>query len=195
MKDFLLRMNLQLFSADTGSEGTPDNADKESDAKDKESTESKDKQEIKGKYTDEDVDKIVQKKYAKWQKELEDKQKEAEKLAKMNAQEKMEHEKKQLEEKIAEYERKETLHSMSKEASKMLTDAELPVDGELLELVTNEDAEVTKKAVQTIIAFASKLIKENARQTTPNDGASFTADKNAKLDVAEIAKKARIIEN
>ncbi|WP_256463848.1 DUF4355 domain-containing protein [Vagococcus sp. CY52-2] len=45
------------------------------------------------KYTDEDVNAIVDKKFAKWQKDLEAKKQEAEKLAKMNAEQKALHEK------------------------------------------------------------------------------------------------------
>lgn len=44
------------------------------------------------KYSDADVDEIINKKFAKWQKEQEKKISEAEKLAGMNAQEKAEHE-------------------------------------------------------------------------------------------------------
>lgn len=68
-----------------------------------------------------------------WEKEQQEKQAEAEKLAKMNAQEKAEHEKKQLEAKIAELERSQALVSMSKEASKMLSEASLPHDDDLLD--------------------------------------------------------------
>ena len=46
-----------------------------------------------------------------WEKEQQEKQAEAEKLAKMNAQEKAEHEKKQLEAKIAELERSQAFRS------------------------------------------------------------------------------------
>ncbi len=80
-----------------------------------------------------------------WEKEQQEKQAEAEKLAKMNAQEKAEHEKRQLEAKIAELERSQALVSMSKEASKMLSEASLPHDDDLLGLIVSDDAEATKK--------------------------------------------------
>ena len=83
----------------------------------------------------------------------------------MNAQEKAEHEKKQLEAKIAELERSQALVSMSKEASKMLSEASLPHDDDLLGLIVSDDAEATK-AVAIVTNYVSMIKKENARQNT-----------------------------
>ena len=69
---------------------------------------------------------------------------------------------------------------MTKEASKMLTDANLPHDDDLLGLIVSDDADATKQAVAVITNFASLIKKENARQTPPNEGGQFTASKNTK---------------
>jgi hypothetical protein len=82
---------------------------------------------------------------------------------------------------------------MKSEASKMLSGAGLPQDDELLGLIVSEDAEATKKAVAVITNFASQIKKENARQSTPGEGGQFSADKNTKQTVAELAAKNRII--
>ena len=58
------------------------------------------------KYSDADVNAIIDKKFAKWQKEQESKIKEAEKLAEMNAQEKAEYERDELQKKLDELESK-----------------------------------------------------------------------------------------
>ena len=129
---------------------------------------------------------------AVWEKELEAK-KEAKKLAKMNAEEKLQHELEQKEAEIAELKRGQTLNEMKSEASKMLSTASLPHDDELLSLIVSDDAEATKKAVSVITNFASLIKKENARQTTPGEGGQFTADKETKQTVANLAAKNRII--
>lgn len=128
-----------------------------------------------------------------WEKELEAKQEEAKKLAKMNAEEKLQHQLEQKEAEIAELKRGQTLNEMKSEASKMLSTASLPHDDELLSLIVSDDAEATKKAVSVITNFASLIKKENARQTTPGEGGQFTADKETKQTVANLAAKNRII--
>ena len=130
---------------------------------------------------------------AVWEKELEAKKEEAKKLAKMNAEEKLQHELEQKEAEIAELKRGQTLNEMKSEASKMLSTASLPHDDELLSLIVSDDAEATKKAVSVITNFASLIKKENARQTTPGEGGQFTADKETKQTVANLAAKNRII--
>lgn len=130
---------------------------------------------------------------ASWEQEAEAKKEEAKKLAKMNAEEKLQHELEQKEAEIAELKRGQTLNEMKSEASKMLSGAGLPQDDELLGLIVSEDAEATKKAVAVITNFASQIKKENARQSTPGEGGQFSADKNTKKTVAELAAKNRII--
>lgn len=130
---------------------------------------------------------------AAWEKELEAKKEEAKKLAKMNAEEKLQHELEQKEAEIAELKRGQALSEMTKEASKMLTDANLPHDDDLLGLIVSDDADATKQAVSIITNFASLIKKENARQTPPNEGGQFTASKNTKETVAKLAAKNRII--
>lgn len=151
---------------------------------------------IKKKYgfkDDKDVDSIVKSKKSRWQQEAEAKKEEAKKYAKMNAEEKLQHELEQKEAEIAELKRGQTLNEMKSEASKMLSTASLPHDDELLSLIVSDDAEATKKAVSVITNFASLIKKENARQTTPGEGGQFTADKETKQTVANLAAKNRII--
>lgn len=130
---------------------------------------------------------------AAWEKDFEAKQEEAKKLAKMNAEEKLKHQLEQKESEINELKRQQTLTEMSKEASKMLSENELPFDDDLLSLLVSDDAEATKKATNAVIAFASKIKKQNARQTTPGEGGQFTAGEYSKKTVADLAKKNRII--
>lgn len=130
------------------------------------------------KYTDEDVNAIVDKKFAKWQKDLEAKKQEAEKLAKMNAEQKALHEKEQLEKRIAEYEKKENIREMEKEARKMLSEQKIPITDDIVSYFVSEDAESTKKGVEALTAYVNNLQEqwEIARNTgkTPKKVAGNT---------------------
>lgn len=191
-KRLLMPMQLQFFS---------ENQDGGNDTPPAEQTtppEDKPKGEETGKtFSRDELAKIVaaetKKARASWEQEAEAKKEEAKKLAKMNAEEKLQHELEQKEAEIAELKRGQTLNEMKSEASKMLSGAGLPQDDELLGLIVSEDAEATKKAVAVITNFASQIKKENARQSTPGEGGQFSADKNTKQTVAELAAKNRII--
>lgn len=190
-KRLLMPMKLQFFAEPEGGQDTPP-------AEQPTPPDDKPKGEETGKtFSRDELAKIVaaetKKARASWEQEAEAKKEEAKKLAKMNAEEKLQHELEQKEAEIAELKRGQTLNEMKSEASKMLSGAGLPQDDELLGLIVSEDAEATKKAVAVITNFASQIKKENARQSTPGEGGQFSADKNTKQTVAELAAKNRII--
>lgn len=108
------------------------------------------------KYTDDDVDKIINRKFAEWEKKQQAKVDEATKLAEMNAQEKAEYKASQLEAELNKLKEKDTLAEMSKTARKMLAEDEINIPDELLAHLVSTDAEDTKSTVQ---AFA-KLFKD-----------------------------------
>ncbi|MBW5474255.1 DUF4355 domain-containing protein [Enterococcus gallinarum] len=191
-KRLLMPMQLQFFSEN------PDGGNDTPPAEQTTPPEDKPKGEETGKtFSRDELAKIVaaetKKARASWEQEAEAKKEEAKKFAKMNAEEKLQHELEQKEAEIAELKRGQTLNEMKSEASKMLSGAGLPQDDELLGLIVSEDAEATKKAVAVITNFASQIKKENARQSTPGEGGQFSADKNTKQTVAELAAKNRII--
>ncbi|EOH85483.1 DUF4355 domain-containing protein [Enterococcus casseliflavus] len=191
-KRLLMPMKLQFFSEN------PDGGNDTPPAEQNTPPEDKPKGEETGKtFSRDELAKIVaaetKKARVSWEQEAEAKKEEAKKLAKMNAEEKLQHELEQKEAEIAELKRGQTLNEMKSEASKMLSGAGLPQDDELLGLIVSEDAEATKKAVAVITNFASQIKKENARQSTPGEGGQFSADKNTKQTVAELAAKNRII--
>lgn len=189
----LLPVNLQFFAEpeDGGGGGTPP-ADPPTPPAEP-PKEPKEPKEPGKSFTRDDVAKMLSAERAKWQKEQEEKEAEAQKLAKMNAEEKAKHEKQKLMDKIAEFERKESLSAMSKEASKMFIEAELPADEGILQLVTVEDAEVTKANVKAVLDFAAAIKKASVRQPTPGEGGKFSAEDGKTESVAEMAKKSRII--
>lgn len=191
-KSLLMPINLQFFAEqDGGSQETTSTETTEA------TTDGTKKEETGKTFSRDEVAKMIaaetKKARASWEQEAEAKKEEAKKLAKMNAEEKLQHELEQKEAEIAELKRGQTLNEMKSEASKMLSGAGLPQDDELLGLIVSEDAEATKKAVAVITNFASQIKKENARQSTPGEGGQFSADKNTKQTVAELAAKNRII--
>ncbi|EFR67528.1 hypothetical protein HMPREF9525_01077 [Enterococcus faecium TX0133a04] len=197
-KRLFMPMNLQFFSepgdGGSGDEGQQGNLPAGSQET---PTEVKEENNTGKTFSRDEVAKMIaaetNKAKAAWEKELAAKKEEAKKLAKMNAEEKLQHELEQKEAEIAELKRNQTLSEMKSEASKMLSSASLPQDDELLGLIVSEDAEATKKAVSIITKFASQIKKENARQSTPGEGGQFTADKETKQTVANLAAKNRII--
>ncbi|MDT2597853.1 DUF4355 domain-containing protein [Enterococcus dongliensis] len=206
MPTFPLKMNLQLF-AEGGEGGSGDGSNGGASTNSQQGQQSQgdgqqpagiDGEQGAGKtFSRDEVGKMIaaetKKARASWEKEYEAKQEEAKKLAKMNAEEKLKHQLEQKESEINELKRQQTLNEMSKEASKMLSENDLPFDDDLLSLVVSDDAEATKKATNAIIAFASKIKKQNARQTTPGEGGQFAAGEYSKKTVADLAKKNRII--
>lgn len=109
------------------------------------------------KYTDADVDKIINKKFAKWKEEAEKAEKEAEKLRKMNAEQKAEYEAQKQAERIAELEAQLNRNGLEKEASRMLFEAGITADETVLDFVVRNNAEDTQQSVQSLIGLVNTL--------------------------------------
>lgn len=156
LKDLL---KLQLFAEDPAPSdpkpGDPTDP-KPADPKPGESDPDPKPGETQKKYTDADVDKIINRKFAEWEKKQQEKVDEATKLAEMNATEKAEYKASQLEAELNKLKEKDTLSEMSKTARKMLSEDEINIPDELLAHLVSTDAEDTKNTVQ---AFA-KLFKD-----------------------------------
>lgn len=152
------------------------------------------------KYTDEDVDRMFERKFAEWQKRQEKEQKkkdEAERLKNMNAQQKSEYEKEQLEKRLNELIRKDTLSEMSKTARSMLSDKGITVSDALLDMMVSEDADATKGAVDSfIIAFQDAVksaVKDALKGETPKTGSSSGITKEQILAVKNRAERQKLI--
>nr|WP_211359238.1 DUF4355 domain-containing protein [Enterobacter bugandensis] len=130
-----------------------------------------------------------------WEKELQEKQEEADKLAKMNDQEKNDHEKQKLLEKIKELESAQNLAEMSKTATKMFSDKGIQATEGLLSLVVKETAEETSENVKAVV----KLI-ETERETIKADfekriGSKLPLDGNADASLSRGAQMAKQANN
>lgn len=146
----LLKMNLQMFS-DPEPEPTPEPKSEPSDP-------TPPKPELK--YTDEDVDKIIAKRLDRWQKDQEAKQKEAERLAAMSAEERADEEIKKLKAQIKTYEQAETRHAMAAQVEKELKEANLTVDADMVGMLVRDTAEETQAAIKTFVASMEAMQKQ-----------------------------------
>lgn len=189
------RSGLQLFAGedDPEPEDDPDD-DPDDDPEDKPGRKEK-------KYSDEDVDKMFERKFAGWQKKQEKAQKkqdEAERLKNMNDQEREKHEKEQLQNQINELLRKDALASMAKTARGMLAEKNISVNDELIGMLINEDAEQTKASVESFaVAFQEAVnaaVKERLKGKTPKTGGSSTEiTKEQILTVKNRAERQKLI--
>ena len=149
-QDKLLKMNLQMFS-DPDPEPAPE-------PKDEPSEPTPPKPELK--YTDEDVDKIIAKRLDRWQKDQEAKQKEAERLATMSAEERANEEIKKLKAQIKTYEQAETRHAMAAQVEKELKEANLTASADMVDMLVRETAEETNAAIKAYVANMEAMQKQ-----------------------------------
>lgn len=192
-------MMLQLFAegsegsdGDSGNEGTDG---KDPETKEQEDDEEDDPEEEK-KYSDKDVNKIIDRKFAEWAKKKQKEEDEAKKLSKMNAQEKADYKQKQLEEEIEQLKNEKALSNMRDEARKMLSEKNINITDELLAFMVSTDAGETKKAVDSFAdlfnAAVNEAVKGKARQTTPRESGAFSGG-TRNLGIGDMAREARII--
>lgn len=203
-KEFMM---LQLFAedpgggldGDPGSGGTdPGTGGGGSDDDDQEDDDPDDADDPDGekKYTVKEVDELIKRKKAEWEKTRQKEDDEAKKLSKMNAQEKSEYKQQQLEKRIQELEDEKTLSAMRDEARKQLSEKGINISDELLAFMVSKDAKETKEAVDSFAelfnAAVNEAVKGKARQTTPKEGGGFSGGKSS-LDIGKMAREARII--
>lgn len=169
----LLPMRLQFF----GGEPT-DPVDPHKDPVDPKNPEDPKPPELK--YTDDDVDQIVNQKFAKWQKDQEAKQEEAAKLAEMNAEEKAQHAKEKLEEENTKLKKDIAFNELSKEAVKMFSEHSIVANDELTKLVVKDTAEETKTCVENLVTLihsqAEKISNEKLKGTPPKISTDGTGE-------------------
>ena len=185
--------DLQLFA----DEDTEDKQADNDDTSKKDDSEKENKPEPK--YTDEDLDRIIQEKKAKWDKQAKEAEEEAKKLAKMNAQQKAEHERDKLQKELDKLRGEKARADMAKEARRMCADANINVSDDILSSIITSDADTTKEAVESFIELfkseVEKAVKEALkgnsvkRGTSPNGGLT----KEDIMKVADSVERQRLI--
>lgn len=187
----LLRMNLQMFADDPEPNPDPGNHTPEPAPEPKQGEK---------KYTDEDVNNIINRKFAEWEKKQQkalEKKSEAEKLESMNAQQREAHERKELEKKIEELMKKDALSQMAKSARGMLQEKGINASDQLLSMLISEDADTTKASVDSFISLfqaeVGKAVKEALKGETPRTGGASGMTKEQIMAVTNRAERQRLI--
>lgn len=129
------------------------------------------------KYTDADVNEIINKKFAKWKSEQEAKENEAKKLAKMNADEKQKYQLDQREQELANREQAIARKELTTEAKTMLSERGLPV--ELVNVVDLTSAETVTESVASIQKSWEEAVQKGIADRTKGSAPIKTAPQNS----------------
>lgn len=167
--DELLRVNIKQF--DDGGDTTTATDTPPTEEKDADKGDEKDNKTPEKTFTQEEVDKILANRLAREKKAAQEALAEAEKLAKMNADDKQKYEFEKLQRENAELRAAQNRSLMGEEASRMLAESDIIATKELLNLVVKDDAEQTKEAVNALTGLVNglvdKAVKEKLRGTPP----------------------------
>lgn len=138
----------------------------------------------------------IKKAREQWELETNDKLSEAEKLARMTKEQKAEYKAQQMEKELNRLKAEKARNELAATARKMLADENIAMPDTLLTYIVGEDAEKTKAAVEDFVKLFNDAVgeelKKSARQETPREG-SRAAGESEKMDIAKMAKDARII--
>lgn len=152
---------------------------------------------LEAKYTDEDVNRLINQKFAEWQKKQEKRTSEAERLGRMTAEEKANERLKSLEDKLHEYETRDARAQMANQARAMLQDKGVHVSDELLSNLISEDADTTKASVESFLTLfntaVEKAVKEAVKGEPPKTGNPTGMTKEQILAVTNRAERQRLI--
>lgn len=126
-------------------------------------------------FTQSEVDELIKKRLAKqeksFDKRMQEKLDEAEKLRQMNETQKAEYEQEKQKAYIAELEAKINRSGLEREASKMLSEGGIVADEKILGIVVKDTAERTQEAVESFVALvnelADKKVGEKLKGKTP----------------------------
>lgn len=193
------RFKLQIFAGDggegsegsdnDGGEGSEDDPDGGSGAEDDEK-----------KYTDKDVNDLIERKFAEWQKKQEKQQTkrdEAERLKKMSEQERKDHEMEELRKQVDALQRKDAMSKMATTARNMLKEKGISVGDDLISMMISDDADTTKNSVDAFIeAFqdaVNKAVKDALKGEPPKAGGASKLTKEQIMKVENRSERQRLI--
>lgn len=153
------------------------------------------------KYTDEDVNKIVQQKLDREKEKRQHEVDEAEKLAKMNAKEKQQYEVEKIQKEADDARAKLATYEMRDTASNMLSEQGISSTSEALDLVATSTADGTKSNVGKLIKFIQTIKDETTKELTKGSTPRTTGQGSTltKEDIMKIAdpqeRQQKIAEN
>lgn len=156
-------------------------------------------------YTDAEVDEIINKKFAKWQKsqqkavdEAVRKVEEAQKLAQMTEKERADFERSELEKELKALKAEKAHTEMVRTARQMLKADNLTVSDDIINVLVSDDAEATAKAIKAFSALYQTAvndgIKEALKGGTPHKGGASNITAEDILAIKDDAKRIKAIE-
>lgn len=148
------------------------------------------------KYTEADVNKIIESKLSRERQKYEDKLKaeqkkltEAQKLEQMNETEKANYKVKQLEDQVKELTREKSFNEQMGVARKVLSEQDINVSDPLLAMIVSDDAETTKTNVDQFAKLykddVNKAVKQALKQEPPKSDAKQAGGKSRAVLLAE----------
>lgn len=119
------------------------------------------------KYSDEDLDRILNSRFARWENEKQKAVTEAAKLAKMNADQKQQYELERLQKENEELKQAAVRIELGKTATALLRENNMEATEGVLSFVVGEDAEQTKKNIDAFVKLVEAQVQkaETARAT------------------------------
>lgn len=128
----------------------------------------------KAKYTDEDVDRLLDKKFAEWQTKKEKELAEAERKAKLSAEERAKEEREEMQKQLDEYKAKESRSMLQQTARKTLTGKGINAPDEIVDLLAKGTAEETADAAESFAKLfkeeVDKAVKDALKGNPPRKG-------------------------
>lgn len=189
-----IKLNLQFFADPAGE---PDNGDNDNENDSVDTTNDNQDKEPELKYSDDDVDRIVNEKYAKFAAKKQKEVDEAKKLAKMSKDDKQKFEMDKLKSEAQEAQNELAKYQMRDTAKQMILDGGATPTDEMIDLVTSSDAETTKTNVNKALNFAKaireQVTKELSQGTTPRTVGSPTLSKQEIMKIQDPIKRQQAI--
>ncbi|OLS39132.1 hypothetical protein BTR25_13450 [Bacillus sp. MRMR6] len=139
-------------------------------------------------YTQEEFEAEIKRRVAREKKAAEKAIAEAEKLAKMNEEQKRQYAFEKLQNELEEYKRKDAYNTMSKEAAKMLAEHEIVADEQVLSFVVKETADETTETVNAFVELIKTKVQEGIKKSLAG-----TPPKKGNTPAGKIASKEEIM--
>lgn len=146
-------------------------------------------------YTDAEVDEIINKRFAKWQKEQDRKVEEAKRLEQMNAEEKAKYERDALRKELDELKAEKAHNEMARTAKAIIVqNCKTQPQDALVDALVRDTAEATSEAVKAFIAFNDEYTKSRLAGGEPKKGGASALTKDEIFAIKEPAKRLKAIE-
>ena len=187
MNEELRHWNMQLFAEEDPKPEEPDEAEVE--------VEEEEKEPDKISLTQAELDEMIKKAKAKdrqafrnrLEKEFKAEQAEAEKKAKMSAEDKVKYELEQYQKRVQELEAAQTKALLSKEATRLLKDKDIDANDDILEFLVGTDEEDTGKRVDAFVAIVEGAVERREKSRATGRTPKSTDTKHE--EVSELQKR------